>query len=261
MAKLTLKETFKEKVFPGTVAVNILLCVFSYYLSEVSSGDTTKVAMDFILTFQFFLTVIFAILLTAGSFSEDIRHKAIYLIYSKPVTRKGYILGKLAGLCSAVAVLSFLFYLINTTAVLIINVLARLYTPHIVLTERMFLFSLLCALAGVLAVALTAVFSLLHSTALLAMVSSFLLFLAGLEVAPVKELVVASKLASPFNKLAVKVAYYILPNFSFFNLKVPVVHHFVPVPVSFLLLAFAYFLCYFAFLTAVAMALFEGKEL
>ena len=58
IAKLTAKEVLKEKLFIGVVIVSAIFCVLSYYLSNISAGNNVKIAMDFILSFQFFITAV-----------------------------------------------------------------------------------------------------------------------------------------------------------------------------------------------------------
>ena len=261
IAKLTAKEVLKEKLFIGVVIVSAIFCVLSYYLSNISAGNNVKIAMDFILSFQFFITAIFAIFMVSGSFHKDLNDKVIYLLYSKPMTKVEYLTGKVAGFFSVLTLLSFILFLINTSAILIINKISNLYVPHIILTERAFIFSLLLTFMGLLLISVVTLFSVSFSSSTLAMLVSFLVFIIGLELSPVKELVTASKLVSEVNKIIVKVVYYVFPNFSLFDVKTIVVYHFLKFSPFFVSGVIVYSVIYSIFLILISLLVFERKEL
>lgn len=261
VAKLTFKELLKERAFVGLLVAEVFLVFISKLISDVVAGDTVKVAMDFSLAFFFFIVALYSIFSSVGSTFRDVSDKVIYLIFSKPVRRSDYVLGKFFGCAGAVVLFTFISFFLVTSGILIIGDVAQLYVPHVVVVERVFLVSLLTFLMGVFLSAFGILFALFFTSHVLAILSAVFLFVVGLELSPVKELVVSSKYVSSLNKLIVQVAYYLLPNFSLFDIKDYAVHFSINVSPIYFLLVFVYFVIYTSAVLLVATYLFDGREL
>ncbi len=224
VAKLTFNEVVKERLFLGIFVLDVLFCFVSYFLSEISAGDNVKIAMDFILAFQFFSSAVFSVLVVGSSFQKDLYQKVIYLIYSKPITKFQYLAGKILGFMAVFFVLSFLMSTVNTVAMIAINDISMLVVPHLILTERMFLFAGILTLMLTMLALLTTLSSLFFSNYLISLFVAFMVFLAGLEISAVKEIASAAPYVSPITKAVVKISYYLLPNFSLYDVKSYIVH-------------------------------------
>ncbi len=261
VAKLTFIESVKERFFVGMLVVEVFLLFLSYYLSELSAGDTVKVAMDFALAFYFFLGALFSIFVSVSTLFRDLSDKFIYLVLSKPIGRSEYLGGKYLGIILSIALFLFISFFIVSVGILAISHFAHLYVPHAVVVERIFLLSLSIFLMGALLSSFGILFSLLFTSQILAFVVSFLLFLSGLELAPVKELVLASKYVSSFNKLLIKLLYYFYPNFSLYDLKAYAVHLEVKLPFLFFVFLFFYTVIYSAAVFLTSTYLFSRREL
>ncbi len=261
VAKITFKELLKEKSFIGLLTLEVFLLFVSKLISNVVAGDTVKVAMDFALSFFFFTVALYSVFVSVGSTFRDVSDRVVYLILSKPLKRSDYVLGKFLGCAVAVAIFVFFSFFIVTSGILVISGTANLYVPHVVVVERVFLLSLLVFLMGVFLSAFGVLFAILFTSQVLALISAIFLFLAGLELSPVKELVVSSKYVSPVNKLIVQIAYYLFPNFSLFDVKDYVVHLAVKVSPLFFASVFIYSLIYTSAVLLVATYLFDRREL
>jgi len=261
VAKLTFKELLKERAFIGLLVAEVFLIFVSKLISDVVAGDTVKVAMDFSLAFFFFTVALYSIFSSVGSTFSDVSDKVVYLILSKPVKRSDYVLGKFFGCAGAVALFTFISFFLVTSGILIIGDLAHLYVPHIIVVKRIFLVSLLTFFLGVFLSAFGVLFALFFTSHILAILSAVFLFVVGLELSPVKELVVSSKYVSPINKLIVQVAYYLLPNFSLFDIKDYAVHLSIKISPIYFLLVFVYFVIYTSAVLLVATYLFDRREL
>jgi len=261
VAKLTFKESVKERFFIGMLLVEVLLLFLSYYLSELAAGDSVKVGMDFALVFYFFLTALFAVMVPVSTLFRDISDKFVYLILSKPIKRESYLAGKYFGSLMALALFLFASFFIVSVGVLGISHFARLYVPHVIVVERIFLLTLSLFLMGALLSAFSTFFSILFTSQTLATVVGFLLFLSGLELASVKELALSSDYVSPFNKLLIKVLYYFFPNFSLYDLKAYAVHLQLSVSSLYFALIVLYTLLYSCAVLLISTWLFNRREL
>lgn len=261
VAKLTFKELLKEKAFLGLLLFEVFLLFVSKLISNVVAGDTVKVAMDFALAFFFFTVALFSIFASVGSTFRDISDKVVYLILSKPLKRRDYVLGKFLGVAGAVALFTFFSFFVVTAGILTISSLSNLYVPHVVAVERVFLVSILTCMMGIFLSAFGLLFAVLFTSQILALLSVLFLFFAGLELSPVKELVTSSKYVSPINKVIVQLAYYLFPNFSLFDIKDYAVHLSLTVSPLYFLLVSVYFLIYTSAVLVVSTLLFERREL
>ncbi len=261
VARLTFKELLKEKSFIGLLTGEVFLLFISKLISNVVAGDTVKVAMDFSLTFFFFTVALYSIFSSIGSTFRDISDKVIYLILSKPIRREDYVLGKFLGIVLAVGLFTFLSFFLVTSGILIMSSLAHLYVPHIVIVERIVVVSIFIFFMGVFLSAFGVLLAVFFTSQILAIFSGIFLFLVGLELSPVKEIVTSSKYVSPLNKLIVQVVYYLFPNFSLFDIKDYAVHLAIHIPLTYFFLVFVYFILYVAAVLAVSTFIFDRREL
>lgn len=261
VAKLTLKELLKEKAFIGLLVFEVFLLFISKVISEVVAGDTVKVAMDFALAFFFFTVALYSIFASVGSTFRDLSNKVVYLILSKPIKRSDYILGKFIGLATAITLFTFFSFLLVTSGIIFINETANLYSPHVIIIERIFLLSVLISLMGIFLSAFGILFSIFFSSQILAVLSTLFLFVAGLELSAVKELVTSSKFVSPLNKIIVNFAYYLFPNFSLFDIKDYAVHFELEITPLYFIFTVFYFTIYTTSVLLVTTYLFERREL
>jgi ABC-type transport system involved in multi-copper enzyme maturation permease subunit len=114
---------------------------------------------------------------------------------------------------------------------------------------------------GLLLAAFSFLFSTLFTNQILAMVVTFLLFFAGLELSPVKELALSSEYVSAFNKALIKLLYYFFPNFSLYDLKAPVVHTQLSLSLTYFILLPVYTLLYSGAVLLLTSTLFKRREL
>ncbi len=243
------------------LVVEVFLLFLSYYLSELAAGDSVKVGMDFALAFYFFLVALFSVMVPVSTLFRDISDKFVYLILSKPIKRESYLLGKYLGSLMALALFLFVSFFIVSVGILGISHFARLWVPHVIVIERIFLLTVALFLMGTLLSAFSVLFSVLFTSQTLATVVGFLLFLSGLELASVKELALSSQYVSPFNKLLIKVLYYFYPNFSIYDLKAYAVHLQLTVSPLYFLFLLIYTLLYSCGVFLISTWLFNRREL
>jgi len=261
VAKLTFTESVKERFFLGMLFIEVILIFFSYYLSELAAGDTVKVAMDFTLTFYFFLTALFIVMVTVSTIFRDISEKFIYLVLSKPIKRETYLLGKFMGSLMTLTFFLLVSFFIVSIGILGISHFSHLVVPHVILVERIFVLTITLFFMGMLLSSFSILFSVFFTSQTLATVVAILFFLSGLELSSVKEIALSSKYVSSLNKLLIKIFYYVFPNFSLYDIKSYVVHVQVILPPIYLILIFFYTLIYTAAVIFISNWLFSRRDL
>lgn len=224
ITKVTLKTILKERIFIGSLVVYALLICLSYFLSDLVAGDVVKVFLDFLFSFSLFIMAIFAIFVSINNTFTDFKEKVVYIIFSKPFSRTDYILGKFWGICLAFSLFWAITWSMCSISILIVGKLVNLYIPHMVYPGAVAKLGLSYLLMGLLLIALGIVFALIFSSLPLCIMAAFFTFLSGLELTPVRELVLKSHRISVIHKHIVNFAFYILPNFSLYDHKQAVVH-------------------------------------
>lgn len=97
LAKTTLREMLREKVFFVVIVIALVLIALSFLLGALSLAEQRKILTDF-----GFLAVQIALLgisLFSGAYllAKEIEKQTCLLILSRPVTRDQFILGKICG--------------------------------------------------------------------------------------------------------------------------------------------------------------------
>ncbi|WP_457567961.1 hypothetical protein [Desulfurobacterium sp.] len=261
VARLTFKEIMEDKFLKMVILVEILIAVLSYYLSNISAGDNVKIAMDFIISFFFFITAIFSVLVASNSMRKDLSEKVIYLILSKPFSRNEYVFGKSVGFLGVSGVFASITGVVMLFSFYIINWISRLYRPHEIMFFRVLCFAFLLFLLGFFLMTVTLFFSMLFASFNLVPLMGFLTFVAGLELSPVKELVMSSRLVGEWNKLIVKLVYYFFPNFSLYNIRDALVYKSVSLKFSYIAGVAIYTFFYALIIVIVSSLFLERKEL
>lgn len=100
----TLREAGRNRLFYGLLGAAALMLVFSVLLSDLALLDQkARLVQDFGLFIIPLLDAASAVLLGALLLYKEIDRKTLYAILPKPIRRSEFLLGKLLGLCSLLA--------------------------------------------------------------------------------------------------------------------------------------------------------------
>ena len=107
LAKTTLQEMLREKVFSIVLLIAVALLGLSFLLGALSFAEQRKILADF-----GFLAIEIGLLgvsLFSGSYliSKEIEKQTCLLILSRPVSRQQFILGKILGVVALTTLLLF----------------------------------------------------------------------------------------------------------------------------------------------------------
>ncbi|HVF49247.1 MAG TPA: ABC transporter permease, partial [Pyrinomonadaceae bacterium] len=181
---------------------------------------------------------------------KEIERRTIYAIFSKPVGRGEFLVGKYLGLCLTLA--------LNVIVMGVGVSLALLYTGGGFHAPVWHIWPAI-ALIYVELMILTAVallFSTFSSPALSALLT-FGVFIIGHFSADLKTF--AAALGTQTSRIFFSVLYYLLPNLSNYSYITPAGHGVMPAPDAFLV-AVLYGLCYIAVLLAAATLIFSRRN-
>jgi ABC-type transport system involved in multi-copper enzyme maturation permease subunit len=247
VAKNTLRQAIRDKVLYALLFFGILTMASGAIVGPLSLGEGEKVSKDLALASISIFGTLIAVLIGTRLVYEEIERKTVYIIVPKPIERWQFLLGKYLGLLSVLVLI-----LVIMTCVLAIYLLA---------SEGAFEFQFLKAILLTffeLAV-ITAVATLFgtFATPVGSGVFAFAVFFIGHVTRDLRALGEISE--SVAVKLLTSFAYYILPNFSNFNIRSEVVYD-VPVPLPQITFAVAYGLIYTAVVLTLSMLIFQRRD-
>jgi ABC-type transport system involved in multi-copper enzyme maturation permease subunit len=206
IARNTFREAVRDRVLYNLVLFVLLITASAIFLGELTAGQETRTIINFglnaILVFGAFISIFVGVSLV----SKEIERRTVFAIFSKPIGRGEFIVGKYLGLC--------LTLLVN---ILIMGAgvsLALLYVGggNLAFTIWGAIFLTFLELAILTAVAI--LFSSFSSPALSALFT-FFIFIIGHLSGSLRDF--AAGLGSSLTQLFFEFIYYALPNLSFYR--------------------------------------------
>jgi ABC-type transport system involved in multi-copper enzyme maturation permease subunit len=93
------REAVRDRVLYNLVLFVLLLTGASIFIGELSGGQERKVIVDLGLSAMLLFGGFIAIFVGVGLVYKEIERRTIYAVFSKPVGRGEFLLGKYLGLC------------------------------------------------------------------------------------------------------------------------------------------------------------------
>ncbi len=245
IAENTFKEAIRDKVLISIITIGFLLIAASKIFVPISIGEESKVINDFGISLVEIFGVLIIVFIGTRIFHQEIERKTIFSVMSKPVSTLEFVAGKFLGLY-------YLIIVVQVLLIVIFLVFSKFYlkTVDIYLLNVLYFFLLEFLLLDALAIFLSCFMTPLTS----GVVALLLFFIAHLTFY-LKDLIInIPTLSGLLNFL-----YYVLPNFSVFNIKATVIYH-LPITIYSYLLAFSYSLLYSLILIIFSSFLYSKKE-
>jgi len=247
VVKNTFRQAMRDKVLYVLLFFGVLTIGSGIIIGPLSLGEAPKISKDLGLAAISIFGTLIAILIGTRLVFEEIEKKTVYLIVPKPIERWQFLLGKYLGLMSVL--------------ILMVAVMATVFELYVLASEGSIQVHLLKAVLltffelGVIT-AVAILFS-TFATPVGSGVFAFAVFFVGHVTRDLRALGQISD--STAVKLFTNFAYYVLPNFSNFNIRGEVVHQ-VPVPWSQVVYAVAYGLIYAIVVLGIAMVIFHRRD-
>ena len=244
------RESVRERVLYNLVVFAFLMIGAAILVGNISVGVEQIILVNLGLTAISIFGLLIAIFIGIGLVSKEIESRTIYNILSKPVTRAEFIVGKYAGLLLTLvvntAIMTGGFYL----ALAIQNRGLKAHDLALLIP----IYFILLELAIVVGIAV--LFSCISSS-ILSAVFTFCLFVIGNFSRDIGWFGRESN--SPVLEKLTAALYYLLPNFSNFNVIEQAAHR-ASVPGWMITANTCYALLYIATLLAAAILIFEQRE-
>ena len=250
IARNAFREAVRDRVLYNLVLFMLLLTGASIFIGELSGGQERKVIVDLGLSAMLLFGVFIAIFVGVGLVYKEIERRTIYAVFSKPVGRGEFLVGKYLGLC--------LTLLVNVVVMGVGVSLALLYVSggwdQLIPTIWPAVFLIYLELMLLTATAL--LFSSFSSPALSALLT-FMVFIIGHFSADLKSLAVS--VGSSSARWLFTGLYYLLPNLANYSFITPAAHGRAP-SAGFVFATALYALVYIAVILAAATMIFNRRN-
>ena len=91
------REAVRDRVLYNLVFFVLLLTAAAIFIGELSGGQERKIIVDFGLSAMLLFGVFIAIFVGIGLVYKEIERRTVYAIFSKPVGRGEFVVGKYLG--------------------------------------------------------------------------------------------------------------------------------------------------------------------
>ena len=248
IAANSFREAIRDRVLYNLVVFVLLIVASAILLGDLTDGQEARTIVNIGLNAMLLFGAFIAIFVGVGLVSKEIEKRTVYVIFSKPVGRGHFIVGKFLGLCATLFV---------NVAVMGVGVsLALLYVGSSGMALSIWPSIYLIFLELSLITAVATVFS-SFSTPALSALFTFLVFLIGHLSSSLNDL--AQSVGSSFARLLLRSIYYLLPNLSLFTFRTEAANAMVP-NAQMLIAATAYGAVYAAILLLAATVIFSRRN-
>ena len=250
IARNAFREAVRDRVLYNLVLFVLLLTAASIFIGELSGGQERKIIVDLGLSAMLLFGVFISIFVGVGLVYKEIERRTIYAVFSKPVGRGEFLVGKYLGLCFTLLVNVMVMGVGVSLALLYVS---RGWDP---LIPTIWPAMLLIYLELMLLTAVALLFSSFSSPALSALLT-FMIFIAGHFSADLK--VLAASLGSTGARWFFTALYYLLPNLANYSFITPAAHGRTPAP-GFVFASALYAFVYIAVVLAAATLIFSRRN-
>ena len=244
----TFREAIRDRVLYNLVVFVLLIVACAILLGELTNGQEARTIVNIGLNALLIFGTFIAIFVGVGLVSKEIEKRTVFNIFSKPVGRGEFVIGKFLGLCLTLLVNTFvmglgvslaLFYVGNSSlAISIWPAIFLIYFELMITTAVAILFSS-------------------FSTPALSALLAFFVFIIGHLSSSLRDL--ASGLSSRMASLFLEAIYFLLPNLALFSFRTEAANELIPTT-SMLGYAVLYSAFYCVVLLTIAIIIFNRRN-
>lgn len=248
IAKNAFREAVRDRILYNLILFVLLITAGAIFLGEMSDGQEARVIVNLGLGTMLIFGAFISIFVGVSLVWKEIEKRNVYSIFSKPVGRGEFIIGKYFGLCQTL--------LVNVAIMGVGVTLALLYVDGGRFVGLIWEAILLIFLELTIVTAVAIMFSSFSTPALSALLT-FFVFVIGHFSAGLREM--AQELGSKKAAVFFEAIYYLLPNLSLFSFITETADGIAP-PARMLAGAFLYAVIYDIILLAVTVVIFSRRN-
>lgn len=257
--RVTLKGIFRDRVFHG-ILMTAILFLFIPSVGTLSMRQVTELCLTMSLSLISFILLLISVFLGGTSLWKDMERRYTFSVIGLPISRQDYLLGKFAGIASFLLICGMV---LGGVACLVVWSVAGKYPPsRPVVWLTLYSAIIFDAMKYVLLVAVSFLLSSVSTSFFLPVFGTISVFLVGGATQQVYEFVhsPAGQTVSPVIRKCASGLYYLVPNFSAFDLKVNAIYS-IPLPMHGMMLTGTYWVIYISIVLLLASTLFARREL
>jgi ABC-type transport system involved in multi-copper enzyme maturation permease subunit len=248
VARNTFREAVRDRILYNLLIFVLLLVTASVILGDLTDGQEARTIINMGLGSMLLFGTFIAIFVGVGLVSKEIEKRTVYSIFSKPISRSTFIVGKYLGLC--------LTLLVNILGMGLGVTFALLYVGGSELIPAGWNAILLIYFELAILTAVAIVFSSFSTPALSALLTFFVFIIGHLSVT-LREL--GDNLGGIFTKFFFTAIYYLLPNLSHFSFVTEASHGTIP-SFTFTITAIIYAIVYISILLIISSVIFGRRN-
>lgn len=256
---ITIKGVFRDRVFHGIIVLAALF-IFVPAIAELSMRQVTELALTLALSLISVILMLLAVFLGATSIWKDVERRYTYSVLSLPISRSEYLLGRFFGIAIFLLITTIFLGIFASGVIAYSSTLYEQDRPfvwgyvYLALSFDLLKYILLTAIALFLSSLSTSFFLPIFGTLSLYWVGSFSQDVYDYLHSP------AGNAVAPYVHNIANSLYYLLPNFSAFDLRANAVYAMAPDGHG-LSLTLGYFFVYTTVLLCGAAIVLSRKEL
>lgn len=255
----TVKGLLRDRVLHGIIATGLIFLAIPS-VSTFSMRQVTELSLTLSLSLVSFILLLLAIFVGSVSLWRDVERRYTHSVLTLPRSRGVYLFGRFIGIA---------IFLVGTIVVLgimtvsVVSVVSANYPP-----DRPVAWMAVIAALGfemlqcLLLVAFAVLFSSVSTSFFLPVFGTIAVYLVGGASQQAYDYVLSptGQTLSPFVRWVAELLYYIVPNFSAFDLKINAIYA-LPLNWGTLALTAGYAFIYTAFVLILAAAVYSRREL
>lgn len=256
---VTFKGILRDRVFRGIMTVGILFPLIPS-ISSLSMRQVTELSISLSLSLLSFTLLLLAIFLGGTSLWKDMERRYTFSVLSLPLTRASYLLGKFFGIACFIMLTTAIFGLIASA---VIWSASGIYPPlRPIFWTNIATAFVFCSLKYILLIAVSFLISTVSTSFFLPIFGTISLFIVGSATQQVYDYLHSSSILNiaPVVKKIANALYYILPNFSAFDLDVNAIYG-IRLSQSGMVWTCIYFVIYTSVLLTLSTIIFSRREM
>ena len=259
VAHNTFIEAIRDRVLYSLILFAVLMILSSLVFASISAEQYNKIVKDFGLTAISVIGILVSVFLGIGLVYKEVERKTVYNIFSKPVKRFEFIIGKYLGLAVTLFVITagmafILFILVVCTEIKYEGLINFYYGGHFYAEFFNAVYFEYLEFLVVIGIAL--VFS-SFTTPVMSALFTFFLIAIGRFSSDIR--LFAEEIKSPVSGFLSEVLYRVIPNLEKFDVRSEAVYGNVIDP-KLIVYTTVYAVIYTAALLLLSIIIFERKE-
>jgi len=256
---ISCKSFLKERIFGIIISLSTLY-FFIPVFSSFSMRQVQEVGITMCLSLNSFVLLLLSVLCGLSTLWRDIERRYVYIMLAYPVSRTTYFLGRFLGcviLFVFISVINFFLSIIS------INICASIYKSNLpILWNNIGFCFLFTFLKYVLLLSLSFLFISLSTSFFTPFFLTITIYIAGNASQGIYEYIFteAAQKYSVWFKILIKIIYYILPNFSSFDLTA-YASYALKINYESLLFSFLYFMLYMTMSISLGCIIFSKRDM